>query len=331
MPNSPNFQKILIIQTAFIGDIALSVFFANDVRQLFPASEITFLSTPIGCELLQCFPFINRTIAFHKRTIHKGFSGIKAIAKQLNADAYDYVFVLHRSYRTAVLVQLLNAKIKIGFAANALSFILSQRIAYRSELHEVERNKLLLSGIADLTHLSGYHPLYINPTKPSEPYIAIAPGSVWATKRWLPEYFAELCKMLVNAGDAVTLIGAENEIGVCNYIASKANVPLTNLAGKTTISELLDVICHSQLLITNDSAPTHFASLCNTPTITIYGATTPQIGFAPLAEKSAIVEDTSVCCRPCGIHGRKKCPKKHFQCMQNITPDKVFFTVQSII
>ena len=94
---------------------------------------------------------------------------------------------------------------------------------------------------------------------------------------------------------------------------------------------MLELVRNAKLVITNDSAPTHFATLFNVPTITIYGSTAPRFGFYPLADRSVSIENNSLDCRPCSNHGRKKCPKKHFLCMKNVASDVVFKEVVSII
>jgi heptosyltransferase-2 len=93
----------------------------------------------------------------------------------------------------------------------------------------------------------------------------------------------------------------------------------------------MEIIKFSSLVITNDSSPTHFASIFNIPTITIYGPTSPSFGFYPLADNSIVIEKMSVKCRPCSIHGKNKCPQKHFECMKNINPEIVFENVKKLL
>jgi heptosyltransferase-2 len=135
--------------------------------------------------------------------------------------------------------------------------------------------------------------------------------------------------MLNNNGESVFLIGAEQEVELCNYIAEKSKTK--SLANQTTIPQILELIRNAKLVISNDSAPIHFASLFNIPAITIYGATSPTFGFYPLAENSLSIEDSQLFCHPCDIHGSKKCPRKNFECMKNITPEIVFNAAKKIM
>jgi heptosyltransferase-2 len=326
-------MEILIIQTAFIGDIALSIFFANELKQYFPDCKINFISTEIGCEILKCFKFIDKPIIFSKYNKHKGLKGINKLAKELNDTKYDYIFSLHRSFRTAILVSKIKAKQKVGFDKNSLSFLLDKKIKYDRFIHEVERNRQCLSvfpvfnekidylkyvekNISDFNFITNV--IDTNFQKP----VLIAPSSVWETKKWDKNYFVELTNKLKQNGEDIYLIGGKEDKEVCNYIAEKSGVH--NLSGQTSIPQILELIRNSKLVITNDSAPTHFASLFNIPTITIYGPTSPIFGFYPLAEKSVFIEDKSLFCHPCSIHGGKICPRKTMQCMKNITPEIVY-------
>jgi heptosyltransferase II len=111
----------------------------------------------------------------------------------------------------------------------------------------------------------------------------------------------------------------------------QSGIPLWNLVGKTTLYELKQVFSEIQILVSNDSAPIHFASAYNVPTIAIFGATTPSLGFAPIADKSAICEVTNLDCRPCSDHGPQTCPLGHFRCMKDLKAQTVFEVVRNTL
>jgi heptosyltransferase-2 len=74
----------------------------------------------------------------------------------------------------------------------------------------------------------------------------------------------------------------------------------------------------------NDSAPMHLCSAMNAPVTAVYCSTVPQFGFGPLSGNSNIVEvSEKLSCRPCGLHGFKKCPENHFKCALNITTSQL--------
>ncbi|NBQ54692.1 MAG: glycosyltransferase family 9 protein, partial [Proteobacteria bacterium] len=157
--------------------------------------------------------------------------------------------------------------------------------------------------------------------------IAIAPGSVWGTKRWLPERFARLgVELLARVPDSrIILTGSPDEAALCDAIERKIGdrTRVENLAGKTALKELPALFAGFDLVVTNDSSPVHYAGAVNAPTVAIFGATIPQFGFAPLAQKSKVVDAGKLPCRPCSDHGPQVCPEVHFRCMKDITVEKV--------
>ncbi len=162
--------------------------------------------------------------------------------------------------------------------------------------------------------------------------IAVAPGSVWNTKRWSKESFVELIDKLTAKGFHVILIGGSDDVELCKQIY--LSVPSKNVysaAGKFTFLQSAELIRRCRLLVSNDSAPMHIACAVKTPVVAIFGATAPQFGFAPFGEHNAIVETLGLSCRPCSIHGTDKCPIGTFECMKRITPAQVLNYVLSLL
>lgn len=329
-------KNILIIQTAFLGDIALSLFLVAEVRASFPNCKITFVTTPVGAELCRCFSLIDNIIAFDKRNKHKGIKGIRYIIKQIRSICphFDYIFALQRSIRSTLISKLLNADTKIGFSNANLSCLYDKKVTYQPNIHEVERNRKFLSYVGEtsefnyttFTNIISQNYTSSLPQVPQN-HIVIAPCSVWKTKQWLPEYFSQLCSLL--SQHKIIILGSQKENDVCEEIAN-ANPNTENLAGKTNINEMLQLIKNAKLVIANDSAPTHIASLFNVPTSTIFGSTVPSFGFTPLANKHKIIE-AELKCRPCGTHGSNKCNNHNsMECMKLITPKEVYDNLQKM-
>ncbi len=152
--------------------------------------------------------------------------------------------------------------------------------------------------------------------------IGIAPGSVWPTKRWLPVYFAELIRELDKRDVKAILIGGKEDFQLCQEIALLADSEALNIAGKLSLLGSAALIQKLKLILTNDSAPLHLANAVQTDVVAIFGPTVKRFGFYPFRANDRVVE-LDLGCRPCGKHGHKKCPLKHFNCMKNITPDTV--------
>ncbi len=333
-PKLSDFKSITIVQTAFIGDIALALPLASTIKHYAPYSTLNFVSTPISAEMVALNKDIDNIIPYDKRNLHKGLRGISHLASELKALSTDCIITAHRSARSSVLSYLAKPKFSVGFDRNALSFHFSKRVKYDPDKHEVDRNLSLLSVFEDKIEeikpnlqftnieIEFFDKLEIDKTKP---IICLAPGSVWFTKRWLPERFAELSKKLLDLTPNVFIIGAKADI---EYTKEMSGI---NLCGITSIPQTIYLLSNSNLLISNDSSPIHFAGLVDCPTIAIFGATSPKFGFAPRGKSDIVVEDNSLKCKPCRIHGSKKCPIGTFDCMRNISANNIYSNVLEVL
>ena len=160
-----------------------------------------------------------------------------------------------------------------------------------------------------------------------ERLIALAPGSVWATKRW--PYYRELAEQLTDAGRIVIVGGADD-----SPLAAAIRAAVPNAVDATGALPLLgsaELIGRSAVIVTNDSSPLHLASAMGTPTVAIFGPTVPDFGFGPLAPSSVVVGHETLTCRPCHRHGPRRCPLGHFRCMRELTADAVAERVRALI
>jgi heptosyltransferase-2 len=160
---------------------------------------------------------------------------------------------------------------------------------------------------------------------PARPIIGVNPGSIWNTKRWLPERYAKLITNLAyKYKTRIVIVGGKNELELNKKIQSLAGTDnCINLTGTTDIVELMAIIKKMDIFITNDSGPMHIAIVMNIPTIAIFGPTTKELGFFPYGNFYKLIE-APLKCRPCALHGARECPRKHFLCMRLITIDMVF-------
>jgi heptosyltransferase-2 len=150
--------------------------------------------------------------------------------------------------------------------------------------------------------------------------VVIAPGSKWVTKRWPVDYYNSLIEKLTARPISIVLVGDEQD----RKLAIKPVETVLNLMGRTTLLELAELLRRSDLLISNDSAPIHIASAFDIYILAIFGPTTRDLGFFPYSRNSTVIEHHDLSCRPCGLHGGNRCPKKHFRCMLEITPQRVY-------
>ena len=155
---------------------------------------------------------------------------------------------------------------------------------------------------------------------PDQPLIALAPGSVWATKRW--PYYADLAHELRDIA-RIVVVGSESDQPLAVEILDATAGAAVDATGRLSLLASAELIGRSNLLVTNDSAPLHLASAMNTPTVAVFGPTVPEFGFGPLAERFEIAGRAELPCRPCDRHGPPRCPLGHWRCMREITADDV--------
>ena len=338
-----SFNKILVIQTAFIGDAILTLPLIQTLKQNYPQSSIDVIVVPRTAEIFTNHPAISKIITYDKRGNDKGVKGLWRLRTKLIPQKYDLVIVPHRSLRSALLTWLLKPAMSIGFDRSGGRWLFKEIVHYNPSSHEIERNLSLLNPLKLPTVTTLLPRLYpsnqdikiidsilneygLNQNKN---VLAVAPGTIWNTKRWPVDRFAAVCKQIASEDNVIVLIGGKEDVALCKNVMEIAQVKkIFNVAGKLSLLQSAELIRRSKVLISNDSAPMHIAVAMETPVIAIYGATIPEFGFAPRGHHDVIVETNGLKCRPCSIHGGNKCPIKTFECMQSITPEVVVNNVK---
>lgn len=323
-------KNILVIQTAFIGDVVLATSLIENLHQQFPKVKIDILVRKGNESLFQSHPFLNQVLVWDKK--NNKYQNWVGLLFKIRSSQYDLVLNAQRFAATGAWTAFSKAKIKIGFDKNPFSFLFTHSVVHQfSEKgqHEIDRNHQLLSSLF-LTKVA-MPKLY--PTASDElavssyqqtPYLCIAPASVWFTKQFSIEKWVDLINELPFKGP-IYLIGGPGDKLLCDQILQKINRKLVvNLAGRLSFLASAALQKKAVLNYVNDSAPMHFASAVNAPVVAVYCSTLPNFGFGPLSDKSFIVQtNEALACRPCGIHGKKQCPLKHFDCAKTIKMDQL--------
>lgn len=386
------YPRILVLQTAFLGDVALSLhlmqFIKNYFKQHNAECYIVFITIPAWKDLVENCLFIDEVHYLDKKVKHKSILSTIKFAKKLDKKFKEQnkipncIISCHKSARTSILLSNIKAKMKIGFDNAKFNFIYNELVFYNKNLSEVQRNFQLLSFFSDF-----YVPISKEPQANKQvnkqsilnldykvgqniqfdysksnqviskfdltdkKYICIAVGSVWATKKWRPSYFAELLYLILTNPKGgkkldnlnICLIGGQQDLGsveevlqfwekiLTQVIISKGKEGVqdlrsrvVNLVGRTNLYENQIILSKSKFTITNDSAPTHLSELAGINVLTIFGPTSPKFGFAPQMKNSSYIEVDGLRCKPCHIHGQNVCPTGTHLCMKLLTPNLVY-------
>ena len=318
----------LVIQTSFLGDMVLTTPLLAYLAQ---SNSVDVVSTPAAGALLANHPAVRQVISYDKRGNDRGPIGFARLAAKLASRRYAAAYMAQGSVRSGALALAARVSNRVGFATSAGQLFYTTRIAPIDNMHHAAR--LLSLGTGDPTRSvsrDGLRPrLYpgerertavdqiLRGVADRDRLIAIAPGSVWATKRW--PFYPELAREL-SAVARIVVIGAEGDRPLMTDIAAATDGGAIDATGRLSLLASAELIGRASLLVSNDSAPLHLASAMNTPTVAIFGPTVPEFGFGPLADRAVVAGHTELACRPCDRHGPRQCPLGHWRCMREITP-----------
>ena len=320
----------LVIQTSFLGDTILST---PLLAELAARGPVDILVTPMGATILRGNPSVRRVIVYDKRGADAGLGGLRRLARRLRGEQYEAAYLAQGSLRSAVLARAARIPRRVGFDTSAGRAFYTERVRYRREFHHAERLWRLAAGDAAPSPGTDVIRPHLFPgaedraavdaalgdfAAAGTPLVALAPGSVWGTKRW--PHFAELVSIMPAARFVVVGSGDDRELAAA--IAAAAPDRVLDLAGRLSLLGSAELLRRCAALVANDSAPTHLASGVGTPTLTLFGPTVPAYGFGPLAPGSESV-GVELPCRPCHAHGPMECPLVHFKCMRTLEPSRV--------
>lgn len=330
----------LVIQTSFLGDTVLTTPLLAELARRGPVDVVT---TPASAGLLRSHPAVRSVVVYDKRRADSGVLGFVRVARRLRRFSYEAAYLAQGSVRSAALALAAGIRRRVGFATHAGRRLYSERVEYREDLHHAARllslatparelagrdiRPRLFPGIPEryaVDRLLAFHEVVDD----GPPLVALAPASVWATKRW--PHYADLARRL--AGRArIVVLGSPDDAALASDVRDAGGDGAFSAAGFLSLLGSAELIRRCSVLVTNDSAPQHLASAVNTPTVALFGPTVPQFGFGPLAETSVVMGHDGLSCRPCDRHGPRRCPLRHWKCMRELDADAVADQVMNIL
>jgi heptosyltransferase-2 len=367
-------QKILVIQTAFIGDALLAIPLIRNLRLLYPEAEVTLVCRKGLGPFFTGAGLVHRAIEVNKRGRSVDASALKPILRE----HFDLLVCPHRSSRSTWWSWRVRARRKIGFSGLATPLVFDETHPFLQDLPDGLRQLRLIASLDEKlrfffeTEAASYAnvktrsspvdyrslplPDLAEMTLPLELLrdrareapgeqqdlvvrihrvdrfaqshrlnrrgaVFLAPGSVWATKRWPEAYFQEVCREMLKAGRRVVLVGSGEERALCERVANGHESAVV-AAGEFDLLETLFLFQYGRLLLTNDSGAMHLASAAGLPVVGLFGPTTLELGYRPW-QRQAVVVQRDLPCRPCGKHGHQKCPIGTHACMRELTVQSV--------
>jgi heptosyltransferase-2 len=337
-------EKILVVQTSFLGDAVLTTPLLSEIRRRFPNAELTVLCTPQAQSLLHGNPDIHEVLTDDKR--RGGWRGLWRKAKDLRSRGFTIALSPHRSFRSGLLLFLARIPCRVGFRQSSGWFFYHRRVQRDMSGHDVERNLSLLSAFG-VEPAQSRRDLRVGVDPEARGAVerlfralgierngltfGIHPGSVWPTKRWTPPGYAELIVLLKRRYRCqILLFGGPQDQEIVSRIQELSGDVGVNLAGKVHLRELASALEFCDVFITNDSGPMHIAVAQKIPVVALFCATTPSLGFYPYSSRAVVVEK-DLSCRPCSSHGGRRCPLGTGDCMRLIEAEDVLRAVARLL
>jgi len=326
-------SHILIIGPAWVGDMVIAQSLFKALKQRNPNAVIDVLAPAWSAPLVERMPEVDHSIVLPFRHGEWRFLDRYRMGQSLRSKNYDHAYVLPNAWKSALIPWAAKIPHRTGWLGE-------QRFLLLNDFRYLDRSRYPLMierfvALADRPNAPLPHPL----PKPRlsikqgavtaalikhgmsvhKPIIALCPGAEFgASKRWPPEYFAELaCKMLVE-GWEVWLFGSPKDKELAYSIERKTQNRCQNLIGKTNLLEAIDLLSLVEVVITNDSGLMHIAAALEKPQIILYGSSSPA--FTPPLSDKAMSLSLELVCSPCF---KRECPLQHHRCLRDLLPSMV--------
>ncbi len=336
-------HNILVRVPNWIGDAVMCLPALMDLREGFPQADITVLARSTIADLLREQCGIKDVMVYEHRTVHQGPFGLLRLSRVIRKRAFDMAVLFQNAFEAAFLAWLSSIPTRIGYATDGRGWLLSHDVPLppKQRVHQTRYYQQLVQGITQVP-LQERTPKLVASTNDqfvsqqlltemgsssNTLFVGMNPGSVYGSaKRWRSERFAEVGDRLVEqiqkehpefSSVRCILIGGKGEEDLGMEIANQMRTQPIVLSGKTTIQELISVLPHCAVLVTNDTGPMHVAQALGVPVVSIFGSTDPET-TGPVGEESCVLQE-KVRCSPCLL---RACPIDH-RCMTNISTDQV--------
>lgn len=330
--------KILVIAPSWVGDNMLMQPMLMRLKQRHPNAQIEVMAPAWTAGLLHAMPEVSKVLL---NPFPHGALQLReryALGKQLRAANYQQAIVLPNSFKSALVPFFANIPLRTGFVGES-------RYGLLNDARKLDKQKLPLmvqrfAQLAEPPKGEIPHPLPNPVLQVSAKYCretlqkfelsldnaitVFCPGAEYgAAKRWPSTYFADIARRLLQRGEEVVLIGSGKDREVAEEINRLTNGRCHNLCGRTDLPQAIAILSSADQVISNDSGLMHLAAALDKPLLAIFGSSSPQ--FTPPLSPAAQVVQHPIECSPCF---KRECPLKHFDCMMQLTPDKVWTKLQ---
>ena len=343
-------KRILVMRYRFIGDTILTVPFLRNLRRAEPDAFIAWVVAPGSAEVVSGIPYVDELIYWDPVTIHADSRGTHrtlgaklTFIRELRSRRFDKVYVLKRSLSSALMAFFTGAPERVGFDTEGRGWLLTTRVPYRHDRHEVE-NFLEVLRADDVAVVDDHLEAWLSKDErrfadrffenagvvPDEMVIGIHPFTANPLRAWPLDNFTELARQLQERYNArILFFGGPRDVDVLPGIrAALANPPL-EAVGSTTLRETMALLARCRFLVCNDSGIMHLAASLRVPLVALFGPQSPA-KFGPWGETCRVVYSAFLC-SPCKQQFFKECTpsgRGRPECLEAVSVDQVFSALQ---
>ncbi len=343
-------EKILVRGVNWIGDAVMTLPALKALRKAYPNSHLSLLVRPGVAAIFEKDPAIDEVILYEER----GMTGKLKLAWRLRRAGFSTAILFQNAFDAALLAFLSGIPERVGYDRDGRGRLLTRRVPYHCEdreMHHVEYYLALLRA-AGIPAASSKPWIFLSLDERlaarekmgmlRRPVLGINPGAAYGSaKRWLPSRFAEVAEWFMkDTRGSVVIFGGEKERDIADEIersvvsegrgapegAPRREGTLLNLAGNTSLRELVALIAECDVLLSNDSGPMHVAYAVGTPLVALFGSTSPDL-TGPVGEGNAVLR-ADIPCSPCF---ERACVSDHRQCMYDILSEDVYLAIKRVM
>lgn len=339
MSRKPARKKILVLRYRFIGDTILTVPFLRNLRRAEPEAHIAWVVAPGTAAVVQGIPYVDELIFWDPVTIHADSRGTHrtlgdkwGYIRSLRAQQFDKVYVLKRSFGSALMGFLSGARARIGFATEGRSFLLTRAVPYRHNQHEVQNflDVLRADGVTVTDDHLEYWTSAAEDTAAdellaahgvgrNEKLVAVHPFSSITERGWHLDNFAGLASRLTGDGYRPLVLGAPSDRFLFDTAAERFGPVSVDLVGKSSLRVTMALLKRCSLFVGNDSGVMHLAAAAGIPLVAIFGPQSP-LKFGPWSRRATVLYSRFPC-SPCRQKFFTECqasPQGKPECIESI-------------
>jgi len=324
--------RILVIQTAYIGDTVFTSALVRALGRRFPQAGLDACVAPRGHDVALAFPGVREVHVYDKRGADRGLRGLRRLAARLKERKYALAVLPHRSIRSALLAWMAGIPERVGFAGAAGSLLYTARVR--------TGERAFVAQEADLARAldAGPEPmqLVLRPewletagavlkSAAGEKLAAICLGSEWATKIWPSRHVADLIARLARSGLRPVLLGGPRERELAKEIGGAGGCIDTT---GNSVGEALAILSRSALAVGGDSGLIHAARALGVPAVAVFGPTPCDVHVFGAKERAVTL---GLSCSPCSVHGSKRCPLGHHRCLADLDAELVASACREVL